>query len=73
MVEIYSKSLVRAIGKVLLMKFSGFALNYTLVVRINSWTITMLFYQTCKHFSHLILYHIPHLASLVVFLYFFQF
>ena len=33
----------------------------------------MLFSQTCRHISHLILYHIPHLAWLDVFLFFFQF
>ena len=33
----------------------------------------MLFYQTCMRISHLILYHIPQLASLVVFLLFCQF
>ena len=84
MVEICSESLVRAIGKVTPIKTHKGNEKWPLFVykQLFWWSASItldnnntLFLQTCRHFSHLILYHIPHLqlALLVVFLQFFQF
>ena len=78
MAEIYSKSPVRAIGKVLIMEFSkdtnkkhikvmkmAFVFKQTavLVVLINNiGQQQTTFYQSFSHFSHFILYYIPQVA-----------
>ena len=76
-VEIDSKSLVRAIGKVLLIKFRlntnenhkgdekwPLFVNQQLFwwAALITLAVTMMFYQSISHFSHFQLYQLPRLA-----------